>query len=63
LSEREKELHGLLLTEATLATIAKAMGVQRTTVATLAARLYRKLGVKGRVGLAPLALGRTGSTR
>ena len=62
LSEREKELHGLLLSEATLSTIAKSMGVKRTTVATLAARLYRKLGVKGRLGLVPQALGRKGIT-
>lgn len=62
LSQRERELHERLLSDATLEHIAKAMGVKRTTVATLAARLYRKLGVKGRVGLAPLALGRMGGT-
>ncbi|WP_168735155.1 response regulator transcription factor [Pseudothauera rhizosphaerae] len=58
LTATERKLIEHLLSHAGEADIGKALGLSGNTVHTYATRIYRKLGVKGRQGLAALWLGK-----
>lgn len=51
LAPREHELRDLLLSELSLKEIAAEMKLTDNTTKTLAARLYKKCGVRDRIGL------------